>query len=110
MTMLRTVGSFLRRCSLPGGAFALALLGLPLPALASELELEIPALDTTYHLFGASVSGMTLLLLGLGVCVLGMVFGLIMFRQVKALPAHQSMLDVSNIIYETCKTYLLQQG
>src|SRR5262249_51455899 len=49
-------------------------------------------------------------LFGLGVCVLGGLFGLAMFRQVKGLPAHQSMLDVSNIIWETCKTYLLQQG
>ena len=39
-----------------------------------------------------------------------MLFGLAMFNQVKAMPAHKSMLDVSNIIYETCKTYLLQQG
>ena len=56
------------------------------------------------------MSGLTLLYLGLGVCVLGMLFGLAMFNQVKGLPAHKSMLDVSNIIYETCKTYLLQQG
>jgi len=49
-------------------------------------------------------------MLGLGVCILGGVFGLVMFNQVKAMPAHKSMLDVSNIIYETCKTYLLQQG
>jgi K(+)-stimulated pyrophosphate-energized sodium pump len=47
---------------------------------------------------------------GLGVCVLGMLFGLAMYRQVKALPAHKSMLDVSNIIWETCKTYIIQQG
>ena len=89
---------------------ALALAAAPLAAFASELDLQIPVLDTTYQIFGQTVSGQTLLMLGLGVCVLGMVFGLIMFNQVKRMPAHQSMLDVSNIIYETCKTYLLQQG
>jgi len=87
-----------------------AALALPAGAIASELDLAIPALDTSYMLFGSSVSGVTLLLAGLGVCVLGMLFGLAMFNQVKALPAHQSMLDVSSIIYETCKAYLLQQG
>ena len=89
---------------------ALALAAAPLAAFASELDLQIPVLDTTYPLFGQTVSGQTLLLWGLGVCVLGMAFGMTMFNQVKRMPAHKSMLDVSNIIYETCKTYLLQQG
>ncbi len=87
-----------------------AVLALPAGAVASELDLQIPALDTSYMLFGTSVSGVNLLLAGIGVCVLGMLFGLAMFNQVKALPAHKSMLDVSSIIYETCKAYLIQQG
>jgi K(+)-stimulated pyrophosphate-energized sodium pump len=113
MIRLRTAGSALRRILPPFLVLALgslALFGLALPAFASELDLQIPAIDTTYSLFGAQVSGLTLLYLGLGVCVLGMAFGLAMFNQVRNMPAHQSMLDVSNIIYETCKTYLLQQG
>jgi K(+)-stimulated pyrophosphate-energized sodium pump len=85
-------------------------IALPGMALASELDIPIPPIDTVYTLFGAQISGITLLMLGLGVCILGGVFGLVMFNQIKALPAHRSMLDVSNIIYETCKTYLLQQG
>ncbi|TMQ73754.1 MAG: sodium-translocating pyrophosphatase [Candidatus Eisenbacteria bacterium] len=94
------------------GAFAAvaAILANPVAAFASELDLKIPALDTSYMLFGASVSGVTLLMAGLAVCVLGMIFGLSMFNQVKGMPAHKSMLDVSAIIYETCKAYLLQQG
>jgi K(+)-stimulated pyrophosphate-energized sodium pump len=94
------------------GAFAAvaAVLVAPVAAFASELDLKIPVLDTSYTLFGTPVSGVTLLMAGIGVCVLGMMFGLAMFNQVKALPAHQSMLDVSSIIYETCKAYLLQQG
>jgi K(+)-stimulated pyrophosphate-energized sodium pump len=87
-----------------------ALFAAPVAAFASELDLKIPVLDTSYMLFGTSVSGVTLLITGLGVCVLGMLFGVAMFNQVKALPAHKSMLDVSAIIYETCKAYLLQQG
>jgi K(+)-stimulated pyrophosphate-energized sodium pump len=89
---------------------AIALVAAPLAAFASELDLQIPVIDTQYQLFGATVSGQTLLLWGLAVCVLGMAFGMTMFNQVKRMPAHKSMLDVSNIIYETCKTYLLQQG
>jgi len=95
------------RSALP---LALAASALPLRGFASELDLELPAVSTTYNLFGTQVSGTALLSLGIVVCVLGMLFGLLMFRSVKAMPAHKSMLDVSNIIWETCKTYLLQQG
>src|SRR5688500_3821584 len=88
----------------------LAIPALNLAAWASELDLELPVIDTAYTLFGATVSGRALLVGGLVVCALGMLFGYMMYRQVKSLPAHKSMLDVSNIIWETCKTYLLQQG
>ncbi len=56
------------------------------------------------------MSGRTLLLLGLGVCVLGLVFGLVIYTQLKNLPVHKSMLEISELIYETCKTYLITQG
>jgi K(+)-stimulated pyrophosphate-energized sodium pump len=111
--MPRTAGLALRSLFRPLAALAisaLALMAAPLAAFASELDLQIPAIDTQYQIFGQTVGGQTLLLLGIGVCVLGMVFGMVMFNQVKGMPAHKSMLDVSNIIYETCKTYLLQQG
>jgi K(+)-stimulated pyrophosphate-energized sodium pump len=106
----------LKNLALPGpariaagiGAFALTV--LPAAARASELDLKIPAIDTHYAVFGTMVSGHALLLLGLVVCALGMAFGLAMYNQVRNLPAHQSMLEVSNIIWETCKTYLAQQG
>src|SRR5262249_14736137 len=68
-------------------------------AWASELDLQLPTLDGGQR---------QLLFIGLGVCVVGMLFGLTMYNQVKGLQAHKSMLDVSAIIYETCKTYLLQ--
>ena len=82
----------------------------PAAAHASELDLQIPAIDTSYSLFGMPISGLTLLYIGLAVCLLGMGFGMAMFNKVKRMPVHSSMAGVSNIIYETCKTYLLQQG
>ena len=54
--------------------------------------------------------GSTLLSVGLVVCVLGLVFGLVIYRQLKNLPVHKSMLEISELIYETCKTYLITQG
>ncbi|HUE38698.1 MAG TPA: sodium-translocating pyrophosphatase, partial [Candidatus Binatia bacterium] len=76
-------------------------------ALGSEAELIIPDLGSVQFL---GVSGRTLLFGGIGVCVLGLVFGLVMYRQLQALPVHRSMLEISELIYETCKTYLITQG
>ncbi|MBI2417050.1 MAG: sodium-translocating pyrophosphatase [Ignavibacteriales bacterium] len=70
-------------------------------AFGSEADLKIPELQPEQH---------NLLLLGLVVCVLGLAFGVYEYLRVKKLPAHKSMLDVAQIIFETCKTYLLQQG
>ena len=78
---------------------------------ASELDLLIPSLDNaTYNLFGLTVSGNQLLVAGMGICLLGMVFGLWEFFSIKKLPAHESMLKVSETIYATCKTYMKQQA
>ena len=56
------------------------------------------------------VNARTLLMGGLGICVLGLLFGLVSFKRLRKLPVHRSMLDVSELIYETCKTYLVTQG
>ena len=56
------------------------------------------------------MSGSGLLKAGLVVCILGLVFGMSIFQQLKKLPVHKSMLEVSELIYETCKTYLITQG
>ncbi len=56
------------------------------------------------------VNGRTMLLGGLLVCILGFVFGLVVFGRVKRLPVHPSMAEISELIYETCKTYLVTQG
>src|SRR5262249_15849646 len=72
-----------------------------------EASLKIPDLGEV-HVGG--VSGRTLLTLGLGVCVLGLIFGLVIFSQLKSLPVHASIPEISHLIYETCKTYLITQG
>ena len=100
MNLFRTAGIALRKLTLPA-LLALAAGLLPVVAFASELDLQLPTLDPSQR---------QLLMIGIGVCVAGMAFGLLMFTQVKAMPAHKSMLDVSNTIYETCKAYLLKQG
>ncbi len=80
---------------------------LPVISFASEADLKIPDL-TTYKAFG--VNGWEILLYGIIIIFFGMLFGLWQYMHVKKLPAHKSMLDVSITIYETCKTYLFQQG
>ena len=72
-----------------------------------EANLKIP--DLAQVTFGA-MTGRVLLQWGLLVCLLGFGFGLVIFRQLKGLPVHQSMREISELIYETCKTYLVTQG
>jgi K(+)-stimulated pyrophosphate-energized sodium pump len=76
---------------------------------ASEADIHIPDL-TKVVFFGGSLTGMNVLMLGLVVCSLGVVYGWMQYLQTKNLPVHPSMSDVSQIIWETCKTYLWQQG
>ena len=80
------------------------------PAHASgDADLVIPRLnDVTY--LGSHLGGGTLLLAGLIIGVLGLAFGVVGYRELRALPAHRSMLEVSDLIYVTCKTYLITQG
>jgi K(+)-stimulated pyrophosphate-energized sodium pump len=72
-----------------------------------EASLVLPDLSTVDFL---GFNGKTLLMFGLGVCALGLLFGLATFKQLRNLPVHPSMLEVSELIYETCKTYLITQG
>jgi K(+)-stimulated pyrophosphate-energized sodium pump len=77
---------------------------------ASDADLKIPPLDTVRFDALGGVSGVTLMYLGILVCAIGAVFGVFQYYQTKKLPVHQSMADVSRMIWETCKTYLFQQG
>ncbi|MBX3469735.1 MAG: sodium-translocating pyrophosphatase [Planctomycetes bacterium] len=74
----------------------------------SEATMVLP--DFAAKVFVAGLNGRTLLMLGLGVCALGLIFGIVIYGQLKNLPVHKSMLEVSELIYETCKTYLVTQG
>jgi K(+)-stimulated pyrophosphate-energized sodium pump len=74
----------------------------------SEVNLKLPDLSTA--VFFGGVDGRTLLLAGLLICVGGLAFGLVSYRALKQLPVHSSMREISELIYTTCKAYLLQQG
>jgi K(+)-stimulated pyrophosphate-energized sodium pump len=92
----------------------LALAACSAPALAQqphgggEASLVLPDLDQAT--FFGGIGGRTLLMTGLLVCALGMLFGLMMYTRLKNLPVHRAMLEVSELIWETCKTYLITQG
>jgi K(+)-stimulated pyrophosphate-energized sodium pump len=73
-----------------------------------EVDLIVPDLSKATFLNG--ISGPTLLLGGLLVAILGMVFGLMIYQRLKNMPVHSSMKEISELIYETCKTYLQTQG
>ncbi len=125
--MIVTVQRLLGRLAVPMLGFVLcsAILAAPRPLLAAqagqppsqsepaaarqagEASLVLPDLSTVdFH----GINGRSLLLGGLAVCALGLLFGLLTFTQLKNLPVHASMLEVSELIYETCKTYLITQG
>ena len=110
VTGTRIAGTFLKR---PYKAVAI-LLGLLLPTLANaqekaggEASLVLPDLSSV-SFFG--MNGHNLLAVGLAFCALGLLFGMAIFVQLKNLPVHRSMREMSELIYETCKTYLITQG
>lgn len=123
MVLLGSSGSSLFR-AVPIGAFCrfvwLSLLvGLGLGNFSvlaatdhvSEANLVLPNLaDTALASFLGGMSGWTLLSYGLIVCLGGLVFGAVIYGQVRQLPVHRSMAEVSELIYETCKTYMVTQG
>jgi K(+)-stimulated pyrophosphate-energized sodium pump len=96
---------------LPALVAAASLSLLAAPALAAggggEASLVVPDLGTVT--FGG-ISGRALLAWGLVVCALGLGFGMVIYGQLKNLPVHASMREISELIYETCKTYLITQG
>ena len=87
----------------------LMLLLMASTAFAGEANIQLPDL-TKITFFGGALGGTTILNFGLLICLVGLGFGFMQYAQTKNLPAHKSMLDVSQTIWETCKTYLLQQG
>jgi K(+)-stimulated pyrophosphate-energized sodium pump len=74
-----------------------------------EASLVVPNEMFDKVTFMGGTSGRMFLMGGIGVAVLGIVFGLVVFAQLKSAPVHKAMLDISELIYETCKTYLVTQ-
>jgi len=74
---------------------------------SGEAALKLPDLSQVQFL---GVDGHKLLLFGILFCVFGLIFGLVIYSRLKNLPVHKSMRDISELIYETCKTYLITQG
>ncbi len=72
-----------------------------------EFDLKLPNLNSVSFL---GMQGKALLSIGIGVCGLGLIFGLVIFYQLRNLPVHKSMKEISELIYATCKTYLVTQG
>src|SRR5688572_17272806 len=92
------------------GFFAVVLIGAPM-AWASEADLAIPDLHQgKFIIFGSEITAWNLLAYGALVICGTLGISLYQFFQIKKQPAHQSMLDIAEIIFQTCKTYLLQQG
>jgi K(+)-stimulated pyrophosphate-energized sodium pump len=100
-----------RRLGIPVAAAASALVTAvlaPSVAWASEADLVLPDLNSVEFLGG--IRGRTLLLFGLLICAAGLLFGLFYYQRLRRMPVHRSMLEVSELIYGTCKTYLKTQG
>ncbi len=78
---------------------------------AGDADIKLPEqTEAVFNVFGANLTGSAILWIGLVMCVFGALYGLNEWRYLKGLPAHKSMLDVSELIYSTCKTYLFQQA
>jgi len=91
-----------------GRAAALLSLAWCATARASEANLVLPDLSSV-PLFGQT-NGRTLLIAGIVICVFGLLFGLWQYTKLKRMPVHRAMLEISELIYATCKTYLITQG
>jgi K(+)-stimulated pyrophosphate-energized sodium pump len=89
-----------------GTASALA---QPAAEAGGEASLKLPDLSTVPFLNGA-IDGHRLLLIGILFCIFGLGFGMVIYLRLKNLPVHRSMKEISELIYETCKTYLVTQG
>ncbi len=96
--------SFLKKCQNSVSkisALFIAVFLVSVPAMAGEANLIVPKIEG---------NNFNLLLAGIIVSVLGLIWGLIAYGQIKSIKAHKSMIEIGNTIFETCKTYLVQQG
>ncbi len=104
----RSTSGFAPRALSSVTALVVALLA-PALARASEANIKLPSLDEPIF-FGDTTSGASILYWGLLVSSLGLVFGFWQSMQIRNRPVHSSMLEISELIYATCKQYLITQG
>src|SRR5712692_9290746 len=111
LTWLANASALSCRFAKFGAAAAVLTLLEAVSALADEAggeaNLKLPDLSQVTFL---GMDGHKLLLFGIRFCVFGLIFGLTIYSRLKQMPVHRSMRDVSELIYETCKTYLITQG
>src|SRR5256885_16516813 len=108
-----TIGARMRQPIFSFSAMLIGLAAFASPALGQshqggEANLILP--DLSRVTFFGGVDGHRLLLVGIFVCLLGLGFGMAMYMNLKKLPVHRAMREISELIYETCKTYLITQG
>src|ERR1041385_7755213 len=75
---------------------------------ANDADIKIPPLNNITFDGLNGISGMWLMYFGLATCIVGVIFGVVQYLQTKTLPVHDCMARVSKMIWETCKTYMLQ--
>ncbi len=103
-TMLKKILALSAVLTLGTAAFAQAA-----PEAGGEASLKLPDLSSVSFLNGA-IDGHRLLMIGILFCIFGLGFGMVIYMRLKNLPVHHSMREISELIYETCKTYLITQG
>ena len=113
-TWLATAASLMRcRVTKIAAVATLLTLGaasaLAQPEASGEASLKLPDLSQV-SFFNAAIDGHKLLLIGILFCLAGLGFGMVIYMRLKNLPVHRAMREVSELIYETCKTYLITQG
>jgi K(+)-stimulated pyrophosphate-energized sodium pump len=115
-TWLATAAFTLRRMAMKTPAVvalltvsAAAAFAQPAGEAGGEAALKLPKLDLV-SFFNGAIDGHKLLLIGILFCLFGLGFGMTIFMRLKNLPVHRSMREISELIYETCKTYLITQG
>ncbi len=79
------------------------------PEAGGEASLKLPDLSSV-SFFNGAIDGHKLLMIGILFCIFGLAFGMVIYMRLKNLPVHRAMLEISELIYETCKTYLVTQG
>jgi K(+)-stimulated pyrophosphate-energized sodium pump len=106
----RVVSNFLKKTLALAALLTVgAATALAQPEAGGEASLKLPDLSSVSFLNGA-IDGHRLLLIGILFCIFGLGFGMVIYMRLKNLPVHRSMREISELIYETCKTYLITQG